>query len=123
MIQPDSVNINRSYQRWSIEKKRVRNAQRPSGTSPSSRKIPVVAINSPTTFSLPPNYPAPPPKYIFSVAPAPILNPHTYLVEAIVIMKTVSHASSPALHSAEARDIELPSGTSLAQFLLAFHLS
>ena len=43
---------------------------------------------------------------------------HTYLVGAIVIKKTVCYDSSPALHIAEARVIELPSGTSLAQFLM-----
>ena len=45
--------------------------------------------------------------------------PHTYLVGATVIKKTVCYDSSPALHIAEARVIELPSGTSLAQFLMA----
>ena len=62
-----------------------------------------------------------PPKYI--TCPFPRLFPlfffslHTYLVEATVIKKTVCHVSSPALHSAEARSIKLPSGTSLAKFL------
>ena len=35
-----------------------------------------------------------------------------------MIKKTVCYDSSPALHIAEARVIELPSGTSLAQFLM-----
>ena len=37
-----------------------------------------------------------------------------------MIKTTVCYDSSPALHIAEARVIELPSGTSLAQFLMAF---
>ena len=37
-----------------------------------------------------------------------------------MIKKTVCYDSSPALHIAEARVIELPSGTSLAQFLMVF---
>ena len=37
-----------------------------------------------------------------------------------MIKKTVCYDSSPALHIAEARVIELSSGTSLAQFLMVF---
>ena len=39
-----------------------------------------------------------------------------------MIKKTVCYDSSPALHIAEARVIELSSGTSLAQFLMAYIL-
>ena len=35
-------------------------------------------------------------------------------------MNAVAHDLSPALHIAEARVIELPSGTSFAQFLMVF---
>ena len=37
-----------------------------------------------------------------------------------MIKKTVCYDSSPALHIAEARVIELSSGTSLAQFLIVY---
>ena len=37
-----------------------------------------------------------------------------------MIKKTVCYDSSPALHIAEARVIELSSGTSLAQFLMVY---
>ena len=66
-------------------------------------------------------YPAFDPKYLNPQRP---LNfsflLHTYLVGATVIKKTVCYDSSPALHIAEARVIELSSGTSLAQFLMVF---
>ena len=45
---------------------------------------------------------------------------HTYLVGATAIKKAVCYDSSPALHSAAARVIELLSGTSLAQFLMVY---
>ena len=63
-----------------------------------------------------------PPKYM-NTSPPPFpsfLFLHTYLVGATVIKKTVCYDSSPALHIAEARVIELSSGTSLAQFLMVF---
>ena len=45
---------------------------------------------------------------------------HTYLVRREAITKAFSYDLSPALHIAEAKVIELPSGTSFAQFLMVF---
>ena len=45
---------------------------------------------------------------------------HTYLVGLWAIIKAFEYDLSPALHSAAAKVIELPSGTSSAQFLLVF---
>ena len=47
-------------------------------------------------------------------------SPHTYLVRSWAINKAFAHDLSPALHIAEAKVIELPSGTSFAQFLMVF---
>ena len=47
-------------------------------------------------------------------------SPHTYLVRSWAIKKAFAHDLSPALHIAEAKVIELPSGTSFAQFLMVF---
>ena len=45
---------------------------------------------------------------------------HTYLVGREAITKAFSYDLSPALHIAEAKVIELLSGTSFAQFLMDF---
>ena len=45
---------------------------------------------------------------------------HTYLVRREAITKAFSYDLSPALHIAEAKVIELLSGTSFAQFLMVF---
>ena len=45
---------------------------------------------------------------------------HTYLVGTWAITKAFGYNLSPALHIAEAKVIELPSGTSSAQFLMVF---
>ena len=54
----------------------------------------------------------PPPILIFLL--------HTYLVGTWAITKAFGYDLSPALHIAEAKVIELPSGISLAQFLMVF---
>ena len=55
----------------------------------------------------------------FSSFPSSLL--HTYLVTATVIKKTVRPCESPALHSAAAIARKYPSGSLVAQFLMAFH--
>ena len=54
----------------------------------------------------------PPPTFLFLL--------HTYLVGTWAITKAFGYDLSPALHIAEAKVIELPSGISLAQFLMVF---
>lgn len=54
------------------------------------------------------------------LSPSPEPSLHTYLVGATAIKKAACHDSSPALHIAEARIVELASATSPAEFLLAF---
>ena len=54
----------------------------------------------------------PPPIFLFLL--------HTYLVGTWAITKAFGYDLSPALHIAEAKVIELPSGISLAQFLMVF---
>lgn len=56
--------------------------------------------------------------YSRPIPPTPIFSLHTYLIGASVIKKTVSHDLRPALHSAEAKVIELSSDISLVQFLM-----
>ena len=65
-------------------------------------------------------YPALYPEYIIA-SPSTSSNffLHTYLVGATAIKKAVRYSSNPALHIAEVRAVEWPSGPSLAEFLMA----
>jgi len=60
------------------------------------------------------------PRYKVPLAPAPFFLPHTYLVGVVLNMKRIHYDLSPALHIAEVKVIELPSGISLAKFLMVF---
>ena len=82
-------------------------------------------IASPLARSLAsPCYPAAAPQILISrpAARSFLFLLHTYLVGATEIKKSVCYDSSPALHIAAARVIELSSGTSLAQFLMVYLL-
>lgn len=57
--------------------------------------------------------------YKFVQQSTPLFLLHTYLVGTLAIKKALGYDLSPALHSAEVKVIELPSGTSSAKFLMS----